>query len=237
VASARDAGFENVSIDLIYGSPAETDGSWRATLAEAIELKPDHVSCYALTVERGTPLGRAVRGGADGPDPDIQADRYLEADATLSAAGFERYEVSNWSKPSRECRYNLTVWAQGEYEAYGNGAHGFRDGRRYRNHRRLDAYIDRVENGRPPRAGQDRLDCWDTELDRLFVGLRRTVGVASGEGTRVFLDSEDGQALLDAGVIAEENDRLIVLKPLLTDAVHRSVLAKEAPIVGGDGDA
>ena len=237
VASARDAGFENVSIDLIYGSAAETDGSWRATLAETIELKPDHVSCYALTVERGTALGRAVRGGADGPDPDTQADRYLEADATLSAAGFERYEVSNWSKPGRECRYNLTVWAQGEYEAYGNGAHGFRNGRRYRNHRRLDAYIARVEAGRSPRAGQDRLDSWDTEVDRVFVGLRRTVGVASGEGTRILLDSDDGRALLDAGVIAEENDRLIVLKPLLTDAVHRSVLSEKAPIVGGDGDA
>lgn len=237
VAQAREAGFENLSIDLIFGTPGESGDSWKESLRRAVETGPDHVSCYALTVEPGTSLGRSVRDGADAPDPDVQADRYTTADERLVEAGYHRYEVSNWAKPGYECRYNLTVWAQGEYEAYGNGAHGFRKGRRFRNHRRLDAYIERIESGRSARAGEDRVEDWAAELDRLFVGLRRSVGAATGPGTEALLRSEGGRALLDAGVIAEENDRLFVTKPLLTDAVHRSVLSQVGPIVGGDGDA
>lgn len=237
VRAARDAGFDNVSLDLIYGTPGETDSSWDCSLQRAIAMGPEHVSCYALTVERGTPLGRAVRAGADAPDPDVQAERYARAGHLLSGAGYERYEVSNWARPGHECRYNLTVWAQGEYEAYGNGAHGFRRGWRFRNHRRIDAYVERVETGRSPRAGRDRIEGWDAELDRVFVGLRRKVGVSSGLGTERLLDSAEGAALLEAGVISEEHGRLVVVDPLLTDAVHRSVLAQSAPIVEAHGDA
>ena len=237
VGAARAAGFDDVSIDLIYGSTAETDESWSRSLDRAEALQPDHVSCYALTVEPGTPLGRSVQAGAEAPDPDIQADRYEAADHAFSDIGLQRYEVSNWARPGHECRYNLTVWAQGEYEAYGNGAHGYRNGRRFRNHRRLDAYIDRIEDGGSPRAGQDRIEGWDAELDRLFVGLRRSVGVSAGPGTDTLLSSEEGRMLTAAGVIAAQDGRLLVSKPLLTDAVHRSVLALTAPNVGDDGDA
>jgi len=237
VQAAREAGFDNVSIDLIYGTPGETDGSWAQSLQRTVEIDPDHISCYALTVEPGTPLGRSVRDGAPAPDPDVQADRYELAERILASVGFDRYEVSNWSKLERECRYNLTVWAQGEYEAFGNGAHGFRKGRRYRNHRRLDAYIDRVESGRSPEAGHDVIAGWDAEIDRLFVGLRRSVGVARGTGTEALLVSEEGRSLLGAGVITELDDRLVVSRPLMTDAVHRSVLALNAPIVKAVSDA
>ncbi|HJS71619.1 MAG TPA: radical SAM family heme chaperone HemW [Acidimicrobiia bacterium] len=237
VSVARTAGFDNVSVDLIYGTPGETGTSWTETLQRAVSLEPDHVSCYALTVEPGTPLGRSVRAGAEAPDPDVQADRFGAADALLTDSGFERYEVSNWTRAGKECRYNMTVWAQGEYEAYGNGAHGFREGVRFRNHRRLDAYLEKIESTGSARVGEDVLWEWDAEIDRLFVGLRRTVGVASGPGTDALLDSEDGKMLIEAGVVAEENGRLVVTRPLLTDAVHRSVLAQNAPIVIGDGDA
>lgn len=237
VRAARHAGFANISVDLIYGTPGETDASWEASLRRAIDVGPDHVSCYALTVERGTPLGRSVREGGRAPDPDVQADRYELADSLLSAAGFRRYEVSNWSRPRRECRYNLTVWAQGEYVAYGNGAHGFRDGIRYRNHRRVDAYIERVESGSSARAGSNPIEGWDAELDRLFVGLRRSVGVSTGPGTATLLSTEGGKSLADAGVITEHGDRLLVTRPLFTDAVHRAVLSLSRPIVGVDGDA
>lgn len=237
IRAARDAGFDNVSVDLIYGTPEETHESWVETLQRVVSIDPDHVSCYALTVEPGTALGRDVRAGAPAPDPDVQADRYETAEQVLSDAGYRRYEVSNWSRPGYECRYNLTVWAQGEYEAYGNGAHGFRNGRRYRNHRRLDAYIDRIETGRSPRAGRDTIDGWDAEIDRLFVGLRRESGVAEGPGTRALLASEEGRSLLEAGVIGVENDRVVVKRPLLTDAVHRSVLGLDAPIVIGKSNA
>lgn len=237
VTAARSAGFDNVSIDLIYGTPGESDESWGETLRQCIALEPDHVSCYALTVEPGTPLGRSVRAGAPAPDPDVQAERYVRSDRMLLASGFDRYEVSNWARPGRECRYNLVVWAQGEYEAYGNGAHGFRRGERFRNHRRLDAYIDRIEAGTSPRAGADTIVGWDSELDRLFVGLRRTVGVSSGPGTEALLASDEGRALVEAGVIREQSGRLVVYRPLLTDAVHRSVLALDRPIVMANDDA
>lgn len=225
VESAREAGFENASVDLIYGTPGESSDSWSETLALAIDLGVDHISCYALTVEKGTPLGRAVAGGAAAPDPDTQAEFYERAQETLAKAGLEQYEVSNWARPGKECRYNMTVWAGGEYLAHGNSAHGHRHQTRYRNIRRLEAYMAAVEAGEAPRAGEDPTVGWDAELERLFVGLRRRVGVAAGPGTEALLTSDEGQRLLEAGVIEEADGRLVVKRPLFTDTVHRAVLA------------
>jgi coproporphyrinogen III oxidase-like Fe-S oxidoreductase len=231
VGAARSVGFRSISVDLIYGSPGEDRATWEQTIERAVALGTPHVSCYALTVERGTPLGRAVAGGAPAPDPDLQADEYELAHAALEAAGLGRYEVSNWAVAGHECRYNLAVWAQGEYEAFGNGAHGFRHGRRFRNVRRLDAYLERIESGRSPRAGMETLAGWEAEVDRLFVGLRRSAGVAEGGGVRAFLASTEGRRLLDAGVVAFDG-RLRVVDPLLTDEVERVVLGL-APISPG----
>jgi len=225
VGAAKSAGFENLSVDLMFGAVGETNESWQRSIERAVATGVQHISCYALTVERGTALGRAVGAGAAAPDPDVQADRYEMADKLLGSFDFDRYEVSNWSRPGFECKYNLVVWAQGEYEAYGNGAHGFRDGVRYRNHRRVDAYISRVESGRSARAGEERITGWDAELDRLFVGLRRSAGVSQGPGTEALLASSEGRSLVDVGVLAVENGRLSVRKPLITDAVHRSVVS------------
>lgn len=222
VTAARAEGFRSISVDLIFGTPGEGLTSWRSTVEQALELGTDHVSCYALTVERGTPLGRAVASGEPAPDPDLQADQYELADALLTGAGLVRYEVSNWSRPGHACRYNLAVWAQGEYEAFGNGAHGFRHGSRYRNVRRLDAYIDRVEGGQSPRAGDEPLT--EPEQDRLFVGLRRAAGVSDGPGVKALVGSPDGRRLLAAGVVDHSDGRLRVIRPLLTDEVERAVL-------------
>ncbi|MGH8913670.1 MAG: radical SAM family heme chaperone HemW [Acidimicrobiia bacterium] len=229
VDNARQAGFANVSLDLIFGSPVESEESWAETLTKAVALGPDHVSCYALTVEPGTPLNRQVRAGAPEPDPDVQADRYQHADMVLTAAGLERYEVSNWSRPGHECRYNLTVWAQGEYEAYGNSAHRFRSGARSHNVRRLDAYIERVERGERPTAGVEAVAGWDREIDRLFVGLRRAAGVAPGPGVEALLQTAGGDLLVRERVVELREGRLVVSRPLLTDEVHRQVLGLEAP--------
>lgn len=229
VAAAREAGFENVSLDLIYGTPGETQ--WGETVDRALALGPEHVSCYSLTVERGTPLGRAVGRGAPAPDPDLQANSYELADRRLEIDGYSRYEVSNWARPGFECRYNLTVWAQGEYLAFGNGAHGHREGRRFRNVRRIDAYIDAVEHGRSPRAGQEMVLGWDSEVDRLFVGLRRTVGVVPGRGGSALLCAPEGERLSDAGVIELREGRIRVTKPLLGDEALRAVIGLRDPEV------
>lgn len=227
VTTARAAGFGSVSIDLIFGTPGETPAMWRSTLERAVALGTDHVSCYALTVERGTVLGRAVAAGAPGPDPDLQADEWEAADRHLTAAGLVRYEVSNWALPGHACRYNLAVWAQGEYTAFGNGANGFLAGERFANVRRLDAYLDRVEAGASTRASSERIEGWTAEIDRLFVGLRRVAGVADGPGVDALVAGPDGRRLLDAGVIEHADGRLRVIRPLLTDEVERAVLALE----------
>lgn len=229
VGNARRAGFGNISLDLIFGSTDESDRSWAETLRQAMALGPDHVSCYALTVEPGTPLHRAVRAGAAAPDPDTQADRYEIAERVLAEAGLARYEVSNWSRPGYECRYNLTVWAQGHYEAYGNGAHRFRDGVRSHNVRRVDAYIDRVESGSSPVSGSEKITGWDGEIDRLFVGLRRSAGVGHGPGVEALLATPGGSLLLRERIIDVADGRLVVRRPLLSDEVHRQVLDLEPP--------
>jgi len=223
--AARAADFTTVSIDLIYGTPAETDESWHATVERAIGLGPDHLSAYALTVEGGTVLSRAVRGGAPEPDPDEQADRYEYLDQVAQSAGLIRYEVSNWARPGHACRYNLSTWMMGEFSAFGTGAHDSRNGVRARNIRRLDAYLKHVEAGTRPRSGSERLGEFESERERFMVGLRLAAGVLPGVIGSPFIMSDEGRRLTDAGVIAVRNGRVVVLRPLLTDLVARSVLS------------
>jgi putative oxygen-independent coproporphyrinogen III oxidase len=227
VHQSRVEGFGSISVDLIFGTPGESLSSWEATVDAAIALGVDHVSTYALTVEPPTALGRAVRQGAAAPDPDDQADKWELAADKLAAAGLVRYEVSNHARPGHPCRYNLGVWAQGEYLAYGLGAHGFRRGLRKRNVRRLDTYLERVESGVGAIQAVDRIDGWPAELERLMLGLRRNAGVQAGPGGSALLASDQGRRLVEAGVLSEKGGRLIVTRPLLTDEVVRAVLALE----------
>ena len=224
-SAARTAGLSNVNIDLIYGTPEETEESWRRTVERAVELEPDHLSAYALTVEGGTELSRAVLAGAPEPDPDDQADRYEYLDEMARSAGFIRYEVSNWARPGRSCRYNLSTWMMGEFSAFGTGAHDYRHGVRARNIRRLDVYLEQVEAGTRPRSGSERLDDFESERERFMVGLRLAAGVSTGSIGGPFVASDEGRPLIEAGVIGVREDRVVVLKPLLTDLVARSVLS------------
>lgn len=226
---ARRAGFSSINLDLIYGTPGESAEVWRTTLEAAIAVSPDHVSCYSLTVEKGTELQRQVRAGAPAPDPDLQADQFDMATEVLEAAGLVRYEVSNWARPGHHCRYNLAVWGQAEYLAFGMGAHRFRDGVRAHNLSRLDAYLEAIESGRTTRRGEETLTGWEAEVERVFVGLRRRAGVQLGAAGLRLLESEGGHRLVEAGVIAVSNDRLIIERPLLTDAVLRELLALPIP--------
>lgn len=225
IEAARSADFSNVNIDLIYGTPGETDESWRRSVDRAIELDPEHLSSYALTVEGGTALSRAVLAGAPAPDPDQQADRYEHVDEAARSAGLVRYEVSNWARPGHICRYNLSTWMMGEFSAFGTGTHDHRGGVRARNIRRLDAYLDRVEMGARPRSGSECLDEFDSERERFMVGLRLAAGVRPGSIGGPFVASDEGRRLVDAGVIGARGGRVVVLKPLLTDLVARSVLS------------
>jgi oxygen-independent coproporphyrinogen-3 oxidase len=145
VTWARQAGFDNLNLDLIYGLPLQTLDNWSATLKLVLGLAPEHLSLYALTLEHGTPFGRwSARGLMPLPDPDLAADMYDWASETLEAAGFGQYEISNWGKPGLECRHNLQYWRGLPYLAAGAGAHGYVNGYRYSNVLRIKTYIDRL---------------------------------------------------------------------------------------------
>ena len=136
---ARDAGFGRINVDLIYGLPGQPMASWQDTLERAIELAPDHVSAYALTVEDGTKLAYDVEHGTvPPPDGDLQAEMYEWAGGRLSEAGCQQYEISNWSRPGEECRHNLVYWLNGEWLALGPGAHSH-----WGDHRFADVYSPR----------------------------------------------------------------------------------------------
>lgn len=229
VTIARDSGFRSVNLDLIFGTPDETVASWSHTLDRAIALAPDHVSCYALTVEPGTELGRAVAGGAPAPDPDLQADFYEMACESLAGAGLVRYEVSNWARPGHAVRYNLAVWAQSEYLAFGMGAHRFRHGVRSHNRRLLDGYLAALEGGVSPSAGFEAIEGWAAEVERVFLGIRRVAGVVAGAAGNALMAGEEGHRLATAGVVAVVDGRLVVRRPLLTDHVARALLALAPP--------
>jgi putative oxygen-independent coproporphyrinogen III oxidase len=170
------------SVDLIFGAASETVADWESTLKEvlAVDPAPAHVSAYALTVEPGTPLARDT---ARHPDPDDQADKYLLADAMLEDAGYEWYEISNWSKPGAECRHNQLYWAQGEYVGAGCAAHSHRiyptsgSARRWWNVRTPDRYVSLVEAGELAEAGWETLDPGRRRGEELELALRTRQGV------------------------------------------------------------
>lgn len=213
-------------IDLIFGSPVESLESWSATMHQAMGLLPHHLSTYALTAEPGTELWRQVRGGADGPDPDDQADKYEIAQQLAVAGDLVQYEVSNYARPGNTCRYNLATWGQGEYLGFGLGAHGHRDGVRRRNVRSVAAYVTACEAGTRPEAGSGIVD--DPEMERLVLGVRRVCGVDLGNREQAAASHPGLKRLAAAGVIDISRGRLRVLRPLLTDDVGATVLSLSA---------
>lgn len=147
ISWARKAGFENLNLDLIYGLPEQTLQTLQTTLKRILALHPEHISAYALTLEHGTPFGRwSARGLLPIPDPDLAAEMYEWASETFEAAGYQQYEISNWSKPDHECRHNLQYWRGLPYLGLGAGAHGYASGYRYSNVLRIKTYIDRLTN-------------------------------------------------------------------------------------------
>jgi oxygen-independent coproporphyrinogen-3 oxidase len=205
-AAARSVGYTNVNLDLIYGADGETLDSWRRTLEEAIELGPEHLSCYALTIEPATPLGRKVGEGlAPPPDSDLQAEMYFLACELLGRAGYRHYEVSNWAKPGFECVHNLGYWEGRPYLGLGAGAHSYRDGRRWWNVRPPSAYLEAVESGRLPVGGEEHLSAGDERLERVFLGLR----VADGIPARS-VDLQRVRPYLEEGLLTRTNGYLVL---------------------------
>lgn len=145
VAMARAAGFDNFNLDLIYGVPGQTLASWETSVRAVLDLRPNHVSLYCLTIEPGTPMQRWLRTGQiQPPDPDLAADQYALAGELMAAAGYGHYEISNWALPGQACDHNLTYWRNGSYLGLGAGAHGSTAGVRYEVVKQPRVYLRRM---------------------------------------------------------------------------------------------
>jgi len=229
VAEARAAGFDHVNLDLIYGTPGESDGDWLASLDAAIGAGPDHVSAYALIVEEGTRLARQIRRGeVPMTDDDVHADRYLLAEERLAAAGYSWYEVSNWATTEAgRCRHNELYWTGADWWGAGPGAHSHVGGVRWWNVKHPGAYAQALAEGRTPGAGREVLGDEDRRVERILLELRLS------EGCPLDLLAEQGAAaaaravgdgLLEPGPYAEGRAVLTLRGRLLADAVVRDLV-------------
>ncbi len=177
VEAVRKAGFDNLSLDLIYGLPRQTMERWRESLAAALALSPQHLSCYGLKVEEGTPLYDR-RAAANLPDDDAQAELYLYTVDALARAGFVQYEISNFAKEGFRSRHNLKYWTLQEYAGFGPGAHSDFGDVRYAYVRDLDAYRRGVLEGAPMLSESAVIPQLDRDTEYLMLGLRTAEGVA-----------------------------------------------------------
>lgn len=189
VEDIRAAKIENLSLDLIYGLPGQSMDSWRNTVRAALALHPDHLSCYGLKVEEGTPLARRVdeEGDMDLPDGDSQADFYLAAVDQIQRAGFRQYEISNFARTGMESRHNLKYWMGREYAAFGPGAHSYLDGVRYAWPRDLAGYLEALEAGEPvAMAEKETVPPREQAREYLLLRMRTMRGIEEWEYRRSF---------------------------------------------------
>jgi putative oxygen-independent coproporphyrinogen III oxidase len=217
----RKAGFEHINLDLIYGTPGETDDDWRASLEAALAAEPDHVSAYALIVEEGTRLAAQVkRGELTPPDDDAMADRYLIADELLGAHGLHWYEISNWAAdPRAACRHNLLYWTGADWWGVGPGAHSHVGGTRWWNVKHPAAYAARLAQGTTPAHAREVLTAEDRRFERVMLELRLAQGCPM-----TLLDDKAVRGAIDDGLIEPapyEKGRAVLTRRgrLLADAV------------------
>ncbi|AGL15065.1 oxygen-independent coproporphyrinogen III oxidase [Actinoplanes sp. N902-109] len=223
---AREAGFEHVNLDLIYGTPGETADDFAASLAAVIAAGVDHVSAYSLIVEDGTRIAaRMRRGELPLPSDDVAADRYLAADRTLSAAGFSWYEVSNWATtPQAQCRHNRLYWTGGHWWGFGPGAHSHVDGVRWWNVKHPVPYAKRLAEGVSPGLGRELLTAEDRQVEDVMLRLRLAEGLPLTVADPVGAEKALVNGLLDPAAYERGRAVLTLQGRLLADAVVRDLL-------------
>ncbi|MFM9441985.1 radical SAM family heme chaperone HemW [Streptomyces acidiscabies] len=229
VREARGAGFEHVNLDLIYGTPGESDDDWRASLDAALGAGPDHVSAYALIVEEGTQLARRIRRGeVPMTDDDVHADRYLITESVLSGAGFAWYEVSNWAtSEAARCLHNELYWRGADWWGAGPGAHSHVGGVRWWNVKHPGAYAAALSAGRSPGAGRELLSEEDRRVERILLELRLREGVPLSLLREAGLAAARrvlGEGLLERGAYEAGRAVLTLRGRLLADAVVRDLV-------------
>ena len=186
VQAARKAKIRDLNLDLIYGLPGQTEDSWRGSVEQAIALAPEHLSCYGLTVEEGTPLAGRVARGEQLPDDDMQATLYLWTVERLAQAGYAQYEISNFAKPGFQSRHNLKYWMGREYMGFGASAHSDFGGCRYAYIRDLEGFIRGVMDGDRLLAESEMIPPRERGSEYLMLRLRTTHGIEEWEYRREF---------------------------------------------------
>lgn len=178
VCRAREAGFDNINIDLIFGVPGQTPRQWRECLEQILALRPDHVAAYGLQLEAGTPLKAMIDGGRLAPcDEDAELEMYYDAIKLFTEAGLHRYEISNFALPGRECRHNIVYWHNEEYLGLGPAAHSHINGKRSSNEPNLDRYLDKLAAGQLPVAWSEPVTPENEMFETVFLGLRLARGL------------------------------------------------------------
>ncbi len=228
VHDAKEAGFAHVNLDLIYGTPGETDDDWRASLEAAIAAGPDHVSAYSLIVETGTRLAARIRrGDLPMPDDDVAADRYLIADELLTKAGFSWYEVSNWATSEKaRCRHNLLYWSGADWWGAGPGAHSHVGGVRWWNVKHPSAYAARLAQGHSPAHAREQTSAEERTLERVMLELRLVDGYPLDDlakEVRPAAAKALAGGLLDVEAFKKGRAVLTLQGRLLADAVVRDL--------------
>jgi putative oxygen-independent coproporphyrinogen III oxidase len=224
-AEAREAGFEHVSLDLMFGTPGETDADVAASLAAALGAGIDHVALYGLILEPGTRLtARVRRGELPAPDDDAMARRYAAADAVLAAHGFTWYELASWAlRDDARCRHNLGYWRGGDWWGIGPGAHSHVGGVRWWNRLRPAAWRDALAAGRSPAAARETPSADARRMETVMLELRLADGLALRAGERAGAEALSARGLLDAAALRDGRAVLTLPGRLLADTVIRAL--------------
>lgn len=211
VKSARSAGFDNISLDLIYGIPGQDLDAWQDTMSRALELLPEHLSAYELTPEENTLFhARLAAAFYELPDEELVVEMYYAALGMLKAHGYLHYEISNFAMPGYECLHNLNYWNRGEYLGLGAGAHSFVNGRRTGNKRDVGYYMEAVRSANLLTDEEIIITEQDAFRENIFLGLRKTHGIdleLLAESGRL-LNSSAVDELISSGHIEIENKYL-----------------------------
>ena len=229
VAKCRNVGVRQISLDLIFGIPGQTPASWLRTLQTALALHPDHLSCYGLTYEPGTPLRERLDTGlVQRVDADLEADMYETALDVLPAAGYAQYEISNFARPGAECRHNLRYWHNEPYLGLGPAAAGFIEEVRYKNVADTAAYVQAVQEGRSPRTEEECLPPDRRARETAMLSLRLTEGIDRRHFERRF--GQDPAVLFSQAIHQHMADGLLVMDEQSIRLTHAGLLLADTVV-------
>lgn len=220
--AARDAGFDNINVDLMFSIPGQTLDDWRESLTKLLTLRPEHISTYSLTPAENTPLWLNLENKKITlPDDETDRAMYHEAIRILSSAGYNRYEISNFAKPNRKSRHNINTWKHHPYRGFGLGAHSFENNTRWHNTEDMEKYLHAFNNAMPSSVRENITPLTQKELqcEKIILGLRLAEGIKYTQ----IIDNDYGQKikkLIADGLLTLQNNR-ICLTPLGTDLANR----------------